>query len=91
MADDELPDDDHDAKVKAMHDKHVDVARKAVDIAMRVLDAIDPDDVTAAVAVQLLKFGVESERKALLGVEPDEDVDPFADLEKAAAESGKAS
>lgn len=86
---DDGQDEDRDDQIKQMWDQHVKLGRKAVDIAMKVLDQIDVNDVPVQVAVQLLKFGVEVERRALLGVEPDESgEDPFEALARAAGEAG---
>jgi hypothetical protein len=70
--------------IEEMNTLHVDLGRKAAELAMQVLETINPVDIPVATAVALLKFGVELERKALLGVEADGDgADPFDALAKA--------
>lgn len=66
--------------VEEMNEIHVELGRKAAAKAMEVLEALDIADIPVATAVALLKFGVELERKALLGVEVDAENDPFDDL-----------
>lgn len=56
-----------------MNELHVELGRKAAELAMQVLETIRPEDIPVATAVALLKFGVELERKALLGAEVDDD------------------
>ena len=64
--------------VAAMNELHVDLGRKAAELAMDVLKSLDVAEIPVATAVALLKFGVELERKALLGVGQDGgEVDPF--------------
>ena len=74
-----------DDAIAAMHKLHVSLGRKAAELAMRVLDNADLDEIPFPAAVSLLKFGVELERKALLGVEDGDgsEVDPFDELAKA--------
>lgn len=76
------PEDDpaHAEAVKAMYELHVDVGRKALTKALAAIDLMDPADIPINVAVQLLKFGADLERRALLGIEPDGDDDPFGTL-----------
>jgi hypothetical protein len=71
---------EHAEAVKAMYELHVDVGRKALQKALAAIDLMDPADIPIQVAVQLLKFGAELERRALLGIEPDADTDPFREL-----------
>ena len=72
------------SQIEAMHQTHIRLGRKAAELAMQVLEGVDPADIPVASAVSLLKFGVDLERKALLGAEVDGgDVDPFEDLVKA--------
>lgn len=66
--------------VEVMNGLHVDIGRKAAELALAVLEALQPADIPVASAVALLKFGVDLERKALLGAEDDAVVDPFAAL-----------
>jgi len=88
VLDDGEDDENHAEQLRQMWDEHVKLGRKAVAIALKVLDKVNPDDVPVQVAVQLLKFGVEVERRALLGVETEGDgEDPFEALAKAAAEA----
>jgi hypothetical protein len=70
----------HAAEVKAMYELHRDVGRKAMTKAMEAIDNMDATEIPIAVAVQLLKFGADLERKAVLGIEPDGDDDPFGQL-----------
>ena len=70
--------------VEEMNELHVELGRKAAELAMQVLESVDVADIPVATAVSLLKFGVELERKALLGAEADGDgSDPFDALAKA--------
>lgn len=78
--DDELPDPAHAEALRQMFELHRDVGRRAMVKAMAVLDQIDPGDIPVNVAVQLLKFGADLERRALLGIEPDDEDDPFSKL-----------
>lgn len=81
--DEELVDDPaHDEAVREMYELHRDVGRKALQIALDVLDKIDPAEIPVNVAVQLLKFGADLERRAVLGIEPEGDDDPFSALAK---------
>ena len=66
--------------VEEMNELHVELGKRAAELAMDVLESVDPDNIPVATAVSLLKFGVELERKALLGAEHDEDGDPFEGL-----------
>lgn len=69
--------------VEVMNQLHVDIGHKAAELALSVLDTVNPKDMSVASAVSLLKFGVELERKALLGVEEDAaESDPFEALIK---------
>lgn len=70
----------HDEVVRQMHELHRDVGRKALMKAMEALDQMDASTIPIDVAVRLLKFGSDLERKALLGIEPDDDDDPFKSL-----------
>jgi hypothetical protein len=63
-----------------MNELHVELGRKAAEKAMEVLDTVALADIPVATAVALLKFGVDLERKALLGVEVDAENDPFEQL-----------
>jgi hypothetical protein len=70
--------------VAAMNELHVELGRKAAELAMEVLESMNASDIPVATAVSLLKFGVELERKALLGVEADAaSTDPFDALAQA--------
>lgn len=70
--------------VEEMNELHVALGRKAAELAMGVLESLDVEEIPVATAVSLLKFGVELERKALLGAEADGDgADPFDALAKA--------
>ena len=77
-----VPDDtpEHAEAVKLMYELHVDVGRRALQKALAAIDLMDPADIPINVAVQLLKFGADLERRALLGIEPDHDDDPFRTL-----------
>jgi hypothetical protein len=68
-----------------MYDLHVELGRKAAELAMQVLESVSVADIPVATAVALLKFGVELERKSLLGAEADDDggADPFNALANA--------
>lgn len=68
--------------IAEMNEIHVKLGRKAAEKAMEVLDALNIADIPVATAVALLKFGVDLERKALLGVEVDAESDPFDALLK---------
>lgn len=76
-------DPEHQEQLREMFDLHRQVGRAALQKALEVVNRLDVDDIPVQVAVQLLKFGAELERRALLGIEPDEDDDPFAELVKA--------
>jgi hypothetical protein len=70
--------------IEEMNEIHVELGRKAADLAMQVLESVSVADIPVATAVALLKFGVELERKALLGGEVDDDGgDAFDALAKA--------
>lgn len=75
-----------DGTVESMNELHIELARKAARLAIKVLEGAEVREFPVASAVSLLKFGVDLERKALLGVEPDDGADPFDAL--AAAMSG---
>lgn len=76
----------NDDPIEAMNEVHAELARKAADLAMNVLESVELKDIPVASAVALLRFGVDLERKALLGSEDsDGDVDPFEGLAKALA------
>jgi hypothetical protein len=79
---DEL-DDPHAEQLREMFALHRDLGQRAMRLAMTVLDQCDPADIPIAVAVQLLKFGADLERRAMLGIEPDSEHDPFDALAKA--------
>ena len=66
--------------VREMYELHVQVGRAALAKALAAIDLIDPKDIPLNVAVQLLKFGADLERRALLGIEPDGEADPFGTL-----------
>lgn len=66
--------------LNAMFELHRDIGRRALSKAMAALDQADPADIPVNVAVQLLKLGADLERRALLGIEPDDEDDPFRDL-----------
>jgi hypothetical protein len=92
MTDDELDDDffdepeldpeevAHAEAIRQMYELHRDVGRKAMEKALQALDQINPSDIPINVAVQLLKFGADLERRAVLGIEPEGEQDPFAAL-----------
>jgi hypothetical protein len=82
MSDDQL-DPDQAEELRQMFVLHRDLGRRAMNKAMAVLDQCDPADIPVAVAVQLLKFGADLERRAMLGIEPDAENDPFDALAKA--------
>jgi hypothetical protein len=70
--------------IEVMNETHVEIGERAAELAMQVLESINPADIPVATAVSLLKFGVELQRKALLGAEADGgDADPFEALTKA--------
>jgi len=71
---------EHAHAVRAMYELHVDVGRAALTKALAAIDLMDPADIPIAVAVQLLKFGADLERRALLGIEPEGEDDPFGTL-----------
>ena len=75
--------------VEDMNELHIELARKAASLAIKVLESVNVADIPVASAVALLKFGVDLERKALLGVEPDTVADPFEALSKAMADIGQ--
>jgi hypothetical protein len=79
---------EHAEELRQMYELHRDLGRRAMQKAMAVLDQIDPADIPVNVAVQLLKFGADLERRALLGIEPDAEHDPFDALAKAMSSSG---
>lgn len=71
--------------VEEMNALHIQIGRKAAQLALEVLEEADLSDAPFASVVALLKFGVELERKAVLGSEDDADdggVDPFEKLAK---------
>jgi hypothetical protein len=70
--------------IEQMNELHVALGRRAAEKAMAVLASLGVDDIPVATAVALLKFGVDLERKALLGADHDGDgADPFDALAKA--------
>lgn len=83
MSDDTEVDPHHAEELREMFELHRDIGRRAMTKAMAVLDQIDPSDIPVNVAVQLLKFGADLERRAMLGIEPDDDADPFDALAQA--------
>lgn len=74
-------------QIEQMNDLHVELGRKAAELAMQVLESLEVSEIPVATAVSLLKFGVDLERKALGQTEDDGETDPFAAL--AGAMSGK--
>jgi len=78
----EIADDtpEHATAVREMYELHVQVGRAALSKALAAIDAMKPADIPIAVAVQLLKFGADLERRALLGIEPEGEDDPFGTL-----------
>lgn len=82
MNDDQI-DVEHAEELRIMFALQRDLGRRAMKLAMDVLDRVDPADIPVAVAVQLLKFGADLERRAMLGIEPDPADDPFDALAKA--------
>lgn len=87
MAADKRTDEQIEDELRALNEQHKKLGRKAVEIALKVLDRVDPDDIPVNVAVQLLKFGAELERRAALGQDGDDGdgEDPFEALVKAAS------
>lgn len=83
------PDVLHAEELRQMYELHRDLGRRAMQKAMQVLDQLDPEDIPVNVAVQLLKFGADLERRALLGIEPDAEHDPFDQLAKAMTDAGR--
>jgi hypothetical protein len=76
--------------IDAMNALHVAIGRKAAELALEVLEAADLSEIPFPSAVALLKFGVDLERKALLGVEEDgAGADPFENLAKALNQTDK--
>lgn len=70
--------------VEEMYEIHIALGRKAAELAMEVLESVSVDDIPVATAVALLKFGVDLERKSLIGAEADDDgSDVFDQLAKA--------
>lgn len=76
----EPEDQAHAQAVKEMYELHCKVGRAALTKAMEVLDKMDAANIPIDVAVRLLKFGADLERKAVLGIEPDGEDDPFGAL-----------
>jgi hypothetical protein len=70
----------HAEQVREMYELHRDVGRKALQLALDALANIDPSTIPIDVAVRLLKFGADLERRAVLGIEPEGEDDPFAAL-----------
>lgn len=78
---------EHAQQVQEMFELHRKVGRAAMQKALSVIDALDVDAIPVNVAVQLLRFGAELERRALLGIDPDADAeDPFEALSRAMSE-----
>lgn len=77
---DDAEDQAHAEAVRQMYELHRDVGRKALTKALDAIDQMDAADIPIAVAVQLLKFGADLERRAVLGIEPDGEDDPFSAL-----------
>lgn len=75
--------------IEQMNELHVELGRKAAELAMQVLESLDVSEIPVATAVSLLKFGVELERKALGQSDADGDTDPFDLLLKLGAEPEK--
>lgn len=73
--DDDDPDEDED--LQQMFAAHRAVGKAAMDKALEAINMTPASDIPINVAVQLLKFGADLERKAALGIDPDEDDDPF--------------
>lgn len=84
----DVEDQAHAEQVRQMYELHRDVGRKALELALDALDSIDPSTIPIDVAVRLLKFGADLERKAVLGIEPDDDDDPFSKLAGALDKTG---
>jgi hypothetical protein len=70
----------HAEQVRQMYELHRDVGRKALELALDALSNANPADIPIDVAVRLLKFGADLERRAVLGIEPDGEDDPFSKL-----------
>lgn len=66
---------------EVMRSLHIDIGQRAAELALRVLENTDPDKIPIPAAVSLLKFGVELERKSVLGkADEDEGPDLFSAL-----------
>lgn len=70
----------HAEAVRSMWEAQRTLGRKAMDLAIRAIDNADPASIPVNVAVQLLKLGADLERRAMLGIEPDGEADPFSAL-----------
>jgi len=60
----------HAEAVRQMYELHRDVGRKALEKALDAIDQMDASQIPIAVAVQLLKFGADLERRAVLASNP---------------------
>ena len=78
--DEEEEEQAHAEQVRQMYELHRDVGRQALELALDALKNANPADIPIDVAVRLLKFGADLERRAVLGIEPDGDDDPFSKL-----------
>lgn len=67
-------------ELRQMWEAQRDLGRKAMGLALRALDNADPATIPVNIAVQLLKLGADLERRAMLGIEPEGDDDPFSKL-----------
>lgn len=73
--------------IRAMHARHVDMARDVVSIAYEALRAVPVDELPPAVAVRLFELGTKLERDTLTvsveelqGIEPPTADDPWAQV-----------
>lgn len=65
------------ARLQAMHAKHQEAGEKAIELALRALDALTPADLTGPAAVRLLEFGVKMQRSMMVEDEPEPTEDPW--------------
>lgn len=78
-----------EAVIAVMNALHVEIGKTAAELALKVLESANVADIPIPAAVSLLKFGVDLQRKALLGAEDAGDApDPFADLAKTLVNTG---
>lgn len=79
-----------DDEIVAMNRVHAKLGQEVAEAAQQALVALGFEVLPATSLVQLLKFGVDLQRKALLGIEPDDkgEADPFAELAKSLTQMG---